>query len=116
MPNAYACDTTALRRIGTLDEAALRAAAWIDLLSPSEDDFRLVQRATGLDMPRETDLVEIERSSRLSADNGVLTLSMPLVTRLDDTPTLVAGGFVLSRDRLITIRFAPSRMFDAFTE
>ena len=116
MLNAYACDTTALRRIGTLDEAALRAAAWIDLLSPSEDDFRLVQRATGLDMPRETDLVEIESSSRLSADNGVLTLSMPLVTRLDDTPTLVAGGFVLSRDRLITIRFAPSRMFDAFTE
>jgi magnesium transporter len=33
-----------------------------------------------------------------------------------DGPRGVAAGFVLSPDRLLTIRFAPSRVFDAFAE
>jgi magnesium transporter len=76
----------------------------------------LVQRATGLEVPREADLAEIENSSRLNAQNGVLTLSMPLVSRRDGVANLVAGGFVLNRDRLVTIRFGHSAVFDAFTE
>jgi len=116
MLNAYACEQMALRRIESPDEAALQTAAWIDLLSPSEAEFNLVQRATGLQIPREPDLAEIESSSRLNAQDDVLTLSMPLVARLDDVPSLMPAGFVLTRDRLIGIRFGSSRMFDAFAE
>jgi magnesium transporter len=41
---------------------------------------------------------------------------MPLVSRLDEAPRAVPAGFVLSRERLLTIRFAESRLFDAFAE
>ena len=116
MLTAYTCAQTALQRIASVSQEALHTAAWIDLISPTEQEAAQVQQATGLDIPREADLAEIESSSRLNAQNNVLTLSMPLVARLDESPSLVPGGFVLTRDRLITIRFATSRVFDAFID
>lgn len=116
MLNAYTCSRTALVRIQPASEAALRDADWIDLVSPTEEEFHLVRRATGRELPREADLAEIESSSRLNVENGVLTLSLPLVVRFDDAFRVVASGFLVAHDRLITIRFAASRVFDAFTE
>ncbi|HET8997120.1 MAG TPA: magnesium transporter CorA family protein [Acetobacteraceae bacterium] len=116
MLNAYTCDKIAIRRVASISEGSLRQAAWIDLVSATPDEVRLVQQATGLELPGESDLAEIESSSRLNAQDGVLRLSMPLVAQLDKIPSLVPGGFVLTRDRLITIRFAPSRVFDGFIE
>ena len=48
--------------------------------------------------------------------DGALYLSLPLVSRPETEPRSVSIGFVLSPDRLITIRFAPSRLFDRFME
>ncbi len=116
MLTAFAFDGEHLRRIADPSPEALRGAAWIDLVSPSTDESSRVHAATGLRIPTEANLSEIESSSRLVAADGVLTLSMPLVSRLDDEPRPLPGGFVLARDRLITIRFAPSRLFDGFAE
>jgi magnesium transporter len=116
MITAFACDGEHLRRIADPSPEALRGAAWIDLIAPSADESSRVQAATSLRVPTEANLSEIESSSRLAVADGVLTLSMPLVSRLDDEPRPLPGGFVLARDRLITIRFAPSRLFDGFAE
>jgi magnesium transporter len=48
-------------------------------------------------------------------DNAVY-LSMPLVSRPETEPRSISLGFVLTADRLITVRFAPSRLFDRFME
>jgi len=59
-------------------------------------------------------LSEIESSSRLIADDGVVYLSMPLVAHGDTSdPMLVPAGFVLSQKLLVTIRFAELSVFDA---
>lgn len=116
MLTAFTCDGEHLRRITDPSPEALRSAAWIDLVSASPDEAGQVQAATGLRIPTEANLSEIESSSRLTAANGVLTLSMPLVSRVEDEPRPLPGGFVLARDRLITIRFAQSRMFDGFAD
>ncbi len=113
---AFACDGDRLRRLDDPSPEALRGAAWIDLISPSVEESSRVQAATGLRIPTQANLSEIESSSRLAAADGVLTLSMPLVSHLDAEPRPLPGGFVLARDRLITICFAPSRLFDAFAE
>ncbi|HSU06492.1 MAG TPA: magnesium transporter CorA family protein [Acetobacteraceae bacterium] len=114
MLTAFTCEATALRRIDTATPDDLHRAAWIDLISPTDDESRLVQQATGLTIPSEANLSEIETSSRLNAANGILTLSLPLIARLEDEVHLVPSGFVLNRDRLVTIRFAPSRVYDGF--
>jgi magnesium transporter len=92
-------------------------AIWFDLLSPSPEEVAYVERATGLAMPSFEDLSEIEASSRLNVKNGVLFLSAPLVYRGDaDRPELTPVGFVLTRDRLVTIRFRPLTAFATFDQ
>jgi magnesium transporter len=116
MLTAFVCEGKALRRHAEPSADALRDAAWIDLLNPDAEEMRLVAQATGLRVPSEAEVSEIESSSRLATEDGVLYLSMPLVSRLDEAPRPVPAGFVLSRERLLTIRFAASRLFDAFVE
>ena len=71
-----------------------------------------MQLATGLKVPTEADVSEIETSSRLATRYGALYLSMPLIRYDEDGPRGVSTGFVLDAERLITVRFAPSRIFD----
>jgi len=114
MLTAFTRDGDRLRRTDAPSDDALHEACWIDMVTPDDGEFQRVQAATGMNLPSRDRLSEIESSSRLSATNGVLTLSMPLISGIDTTPEPVPGGFVLSRERLVTIRFAPSRLFDLF--
>src|SRR6516164_7181584 len=80
--------------------------AWIDLLKPEPDEVAFVKRTTGLDVPDIGDLSEIESSSRLRNQNGAIYLSAPLIYRAEeDQPITTPVGFVLTRERLITVRF-----------
>jgi len=112
MLTAFANLDGALRRI----TEPLPGALWIDLVEPTTDEAERVARETGLAVPAEADINEIESSSRLSMRDGALYLSMPLVSRPETEPRSISVGFVLSPDRLITVRFAQSRLFDRFME
>ena len=92
---------------------ALRAAAWIDLHDPTEAETTLVAQVTGYHIPTQAEVSEIEASSRLVLRDDVLFLSMPLIS-LTGGPRTVSAGFVLSPERLLTVRFASSVVFDAF--
>jgi magnesium transporter len=96
--------------------AAVSDAQWIDLFDPAPDEVERVARETGLTVPTEAEIDEIESSSRLATRDGALYLSMPLVSRPETEPRSISLGFVLSPDRLITIRFAPSRLLDRFMQ
>ncbi len=97
----------------TADAKLHPGAVWIDLFNPSEEDVRLVSRETGLHVPTLAELSEIENSSRLQHRPEALYLSVP---------TAVPGqraspvGFVLSRDRLLTVRFAHLAMFESYAQ
>jgi magnesium transporter len=117
MLKAFGCNNGRLQSlVDTTSVDALRPAAWIDLLNPTREESDRVQQATGLEIPTQADVSEIESSSRLSARNGVLYLSMPLISMEADGPRGVAAGYVLSHERLITVRFAPNRVFDTYAE
>ena len=92
-------------------------AVWLDLVSPTEEERALAERATGLRVPSEAELAEIENSSRVSIHGDTLFLSTPMSYRSDEGVSGVAPlGFVLSPRHLITIRFAPLKAFDRFAE
>jgi len=101
-----------------LDKASLSAEiAWIDLLKPEPDEVLFVKRTTGLDVPNIEDLSEIESSSRLRHQNGAIYLSAPLIYRGADSdhPLTTPVGFVLTRERLITVRFEDITSFKTFS-
>ncbi len=89
-------------------------AVWIDLLDPSEAERAQVEKASSLRVPSRAALSEIESSSRLRAEDGILTLSAPLFADADGgQPMLSPVGFVLSPQQLLTVRFARLAAFDA---
>lgn len=105
---------------GTLKETDFSASAlpegivWLDLLEPTEEEAAFVERTTGLHVPTRDELSEIETSSRLRTEKGVLYLSMPAAFRRDDQPMTTPLGFVLSAEHMITIRFEPLPAFETF--
>jgi magnesium transporter len=115
MLNAYYCTGGQMHRLPDGASAdSLRNAVWIDLLSADTETVERVRQATGLRIPTEADVNEIETSSRLAVQDGILYLSMPLVSLGEAGPRGVSVGLVLAPDRLVSVRFAPSRIFDAY--
>ena len=109
MLHAYASDTNGLR---TIDDPA--NAVWIDLLNPTPEEVAATAHITGFIVPTEASASEIESSSRLVTRGDTVYLTMPLIHRTDDGPKGVPAGFVLSPTHLLTVRFAPSPVFDSF--
>ena len=71
------------------DQGTSRPVAWIDLLNPTDTEKTSVESKYGLKLPSRQELSEIESSSRISERNGVLYLSMPIVSyagALDESP------------------------------
>lgn len=87
---------------------------WIDLLDPTEEERRFVGERTRVRVPSKEALSEIEATSRLIVEHGILYLSTPLVAR-GDTPDarLSPAGFILSPTLLVTVRYAALPTFDA---
>ena len=90
---------------------------WIDLLNPTDEEKKFVESRTGLRIPSIEALSEIESSSRLIFDHGVIYLSMPLVAQGDTADYhLTPAGFILSSTLLITVRFAELSIFKAVAD
>jgi magnesium transporter len=103
---------------GDMGRAALPPdLIWIDLLKPEASEVEFVEKTSGLRVPSLDELSEIESSSRLRARDGALYLSAPLIYRPEpDQPLSTPVGFVLTRDRLITVRFAEIPSFTSFAD
>ena len=87
---------------------------WIDLLSPSPEEKQFVERMLKVRVPSEESLSEIEASSRLVSNHGLLYLSSPAV-RVDEFKEahLTAVGFIIGPRVLVTVRFSALPIFDS---
>jgi magnesium transporter len=90
---------------------------WIDLLSPTNEETAFVESRTKVRIPSIESLSEIETSSRLAVDHGVVYLSIPAVAQGDTTDAYLSPtGFILTNSVLVTVRFAPLSTFDVVIE
>jgi magnesium transporter len=87
---------------------------WIDAERPEAQEIAFLERTLGIEVPTREALSEIETSSRLRAEKDWLRLSIPMIYRNDGfMPTLTPLGFILSKDRLLTVRFKHMKAFDS---
>jgi magnesium transporter len=97
--------------------AASPNAVWLDLLTPSDDERRAAEQATGLELPTRDNIAEVESSSRVYMEGETIYLSSPVSFRDAEGRSAIAPvGFVLSQHRLVTIRFAEMPVFDAYAD
>jgi len=81
-------------------------AVWLDPLSPSPPESKLVEHALGIAVPTREEMQEIEPTSRLYAESGARYMTATMMCRSDnDNPTTTAVTFILADRRLITVRY-----------
>jgi magnesium transporter len=90
-------------------------ALWLDLLNPTNEERRKVGALLGMDMPTRADMEEIEVSSRLyQEDGGIFLTALVLANAETDSPMADVISFILSHDKLVTIRYVDPQPFRTF--
>ena len=85
---------------------------WIDLISPTVQEDKLVEKLLGIAVPTREEMQEIEVSSRLYVENGARYMTATLMCQSDTaTPKTTPVTFILSGHRLCTVRYDEPRPF-----
>ena len=96
-------------------EAIPASAVWIDLLDPTNEERTQVNELLNVEMPTRADMEEIEISSRLYQENGGIFLTALVLSNAEtDAPAADVVSFVLTQDKLVTIRFIDPQPFKTF--
>ncbi len=105
MITAYFVAENAIKsiEINTHNTAYLKEAIWIDLYSPSEDEQALIERNIQITIPTKGDMYEIELSSRLYEDNGILYMTAMMVA--SSVPQYEPISFIFASEKIITLRY-----------
>jgi magnesium transporter len=81
-------------------------ATWIDMEEPTREEDKLVEQCVGVQVPTREDMAEIEPSSRLYEENGTLYMTLTALHGVaDGHPKSDPISFVLTADRLVTVRY-----------
>ena len=92
-------------------------ASWIDLEEPTRAEELLVERCLEVAVPTPAEMAEIEPSSRLYERNGALYLTISALYGVEDgNPASAPVSFVLSEDRLVTVRYVTPKPIRVFAE
>src|SRR3954465_5006011 len=102
-----------LKKAVAVDLAALpEAAVWIDLIKPTAEEDKAVERLAGIAVRTREDMQEIEISSRLYIENGARYMTATLMCQSDtDMPRTTAVTFILADHRLVTVRYDQPKPF-----
>ncbi|HLG88362.1 MAG TPA: magnesium transporter CorA family protein [Alphaproteobacteria bacterium] len=112
----HSCDPHAEDSRPALSGSAIAEnQVWIDLVTPSPEEIAFVERVTGFKVPTRDEIGEIEASSRLRSENGALYFSTPVLfgAALGE-PRATPLGLILSKDRLVTVRFEEITVFQNY--
>lgn len=113
MLSVYVPRGNTLERIALAPGAAApEAAVWIDLITPTVQEDKLVEQLLGIAVPTREEMQEIEVSSRLYIENGARYMTATLMCASDTaTPKTTPVTFILSNHRLCTVRYDDPRPF-----
>lgn len=113
MLSVYVPHGTSLeRRSPASGEEAPEAAVWLDLVSPTHPEDKLVERLLGIAIPTREEMQEIEVSSRLYVENGARYMTATLMCQSETAaPRTTPVTFILAGHRLVTVRYDEPRPF-----
>lgn len=85
---------------------------WIDLLDPSGEEKRAVERFLGVEIQSRAQAEEIESSSRFFEEDGAIFANTNFMSPQGDEMGMDAVSFVLFDGVIVTLREIPLRSFD----
>jgi magnesium transporter len=91
-------------------------AIWIDLLEPSGEEEKLVEKAFSIDAPTREEMDKIELISPFYKEDDAYYVTITVIHKMDkDCPEGTAITFILLSDCLITLRYARPKAFSYFS-
>ena len=88
------------------------SAVWLDLVNPTSEEDKMVERLVGIAIPTREEMQEIELSSRLYVENGARYMTATLMCQSDTpVPKTTPVTFILAGQRLVTVRYDEPRPF-----
>ena len=113
MLSVYFASEGSLKKVASVDLASLpETAVWVDLVKPTPEEDRAVERLAGIAVPTREDMQEIEISSRLYIENGARYMTATLMCSSDtENPRTTAVTFILTGHRLVTVRYDVPKPF-----
>jgi magnesium transporter len=108
VPHGTSLERRTIEQQGSVPEEAV----WIDLVSPTLTEDKMVERRLGIGVPTREEMQEIEVSSRLYVENGARYMTATLMCNSEsENPRTTAVTFILASHRLITVRYEEPRPF-----
>jgi magnesium transporter len=90
---------------------------WMDLFNPTPEEEATVEQALHLDVPTREEQKEIEASSRLYQKNGTYFMTATVLPNVDlPEPKNAQVTFILTGQRLITVRYVEPPAFSIFQD
>ena len=90
-------------------------SVWIDVLMPTRAEEKALEASLGLNVPTREEMQEIELSSRLYKERDTLFITATIVANAHaDRPESTAVTFMVTPERLVTLRYAEPLAFESF--
>jgi magnesium transporter len=90
---------------------------WYDLLDPTPEEDRFVEKCLDISVPTRAEMREIEASSRFYQEGGASYMTAFVVHNIEAAvPTGSAITFILSGNALVTVRYANPKAFPMFLQ
>lgn len=85
---------------------------WIDLVEPTREEDRKLEKFLGISIPTREEMEDIEPSELLYNEDGARYMTARLLCRADsETPGLTGVTFILKENVLVTVRYDEPRSF-----
>ncbi|MCB1485547.1 MAG: magnesium transporter CorA family protein [Hyphomicrobiaceae bacterium] len=90
---------------------------WIDLLNPTIEEELEIERGLDIDVPTREEMREIEVSNRFYTEGNAHFMTALLMQAVaQDAPVLTNVTFILTGNRLVSVRYSTPRSFDIFAD
>lgn len=97
------------------ETTGLDSAVWYSLTDPTRPEDKFVETCLGIDIPTRQEMDDIEPSARLYNENGAEFMTITALVNTDtEEPAKTPITFVLSKNQLVTVRYADPRPFKLF--
>jgi len=88
---------------------------WVDLIDPTRDEDRLVERHLNIEIPTREEMADIEPSEILYSENNARYMTARVLCSSDtENPKLIDISFILTERALVTVRYGEPRSFSMF--
>ena len=104
-----------IRSTLTADEPIPEDTLWVDLIDPTRDEDRLVERHLNIEVPTREEMADIEPSEILYSENNARYMTARVLCSSDtENPKLIDISFILTERALVTVRYGEPRSFSMF--